>query len=758
MRRFGIVLMVLLLLMLGGGALLYQVSWGLFGRHEGPGEIRGEAVPETVIRARTAGRAGAGAALGAPPGRQILFGDLHAHTTFSTDAFATSLPVMGGMGTNPPANACDFARYCSALDFWSINDHASNLTPRHWAETKESIRQCNARAGDPVSPDLVSFLGWEWTQVGQVPEKHYGHKNVVLLETEEDRVPRRPFAEDTALAVGGAAGPGALALLDDQGFSRRYIDFARYMRERDEVPDCPEGVDTNTLPDDCRERASTPADLFRKLREWGGEAIVIPHGTSWGFYTPPGSSWDKQLSPEQDDPELQSLFEIYSGHGNSEEYRAWRAVERGADGQPVCPAPSEDYLPSCWQAGEILRRRCRAAGEDEATCEEAAVRGREAHVAEGSRGFQVVAGQEPEDWLDAGQCRDCFLPAFNLRPMNSAQYVTAISNFEAPGAPKRARFGFIGSSDGHKAKPGIGYKQQDRHFFNDGIKVANRRAWEVVLSRGGDRSQWRPSEDAHFGGFGTLEVERTSAFMTLGGLAAVHAAGRGRHAIWDAMQRKEVYGTSGTKILLWFDLLNPPPDAAGVRGDGTLPMGSAAGLDTTPRFRVRAVGSFRQRPGCPAHAEQALGAERLAELCAGECDHPSDERKAITRIEVVRIRPQMQEGEDVTPLIEDPWRVLPCPADPAGCSVTFADLEFTAGARDVAYYVRAIEEPAPMVNADGLRCRRDAEGRCIEANPCTQDFRVDREDDCLTEGEERAWSSPIHVDFRRTALARARGD
>ncbi len=74
-----------------------------------------------------------------------------------------------------------------------------------------------------------------------------------------------------------------------------------------------------------------------------------------------------------------------------------------------------------------------------------------------------------------------------------------------------------------------------------------------------------------------------------------------------------------------------------------------------------------------------------------------------------------------------------------------------------AYYVHAIEEPSQMVNADGLRCRRDAEGRCIEANPCTQDFRVDPSDDCLAEGEERAWSSPIHVDFSRTAVAAEAG-
>src|SRR4029079_10019885 len=79
------------------------------------------------------------------------------------------LPFMQGEGAHPPADACDFARFCSGLDFWSIEDHAESITRQHWKQTKESIRQCNAVAGDRKNPDLVAFLGWEWTQVGERP-------------------------------------------------------------------------------------------------------------------------------------------------------------------------------------------------------------------------------------------------------------------------------------------------------------------------------------------------------------------------------------------------------------------------------------------------------------------------------------------------------------------------------------------------------------------------------------------------------------
>ncbi|TMA33346.1 MAG: DUF3604 domain-containing protein, partial [Deltaproteobacteria bacterium] len=96
--------------------LVYAAGRGAFGAHEGPGEIAGRARPIADLEARVRGDREAGRALGVAHPKQVLFGDLHVHTTFSFDAFMFSLPLLGGEGAHPPADACDFARYCSALD------------------------------------------------------------------------------------------------------------------------------------------------------------------------------------------------------------------------------------------------------------------------------------------------------------------------------------------------------------------------------------------------------------------------------------------------------------------------------------------------------------------------------------------------------------------------------------------------------------------------------------------------------------------
>ena len=735
--------LVVVLLIAAGVAAVLASGMGWFGRHEGAGEIRGQRLSTVVVEARASRQRRAAEAAGEADVRQILFGDLHVHTTISTDAFMLSLPLAQGEGAHPPADACDFARFCADLDFWSINDHAEGITPRQWQETVESIRQCNAVAGVGSEPDTVAFLGWEWTQVGATPEDHYGHKNVVMRGLGDDEIPTRPIAS-TGQAASALTGPGVaergLMALGVGG--QRMQDFARLFAERSRVDRCPDGIDVRELPADCIESVATPGELYRKLDEWGFDSMVIPHGTSWGFYTPPGSAWDKQLTAAEHDPQRQRLVEIFSGHGNSEQYRDWRAAVIDEQGNPHCPEPTSDYLPSCWRAGEIIAERCRDEGLPGDECGRRAARARALAAAAGVAGHLTVSGESPDDWLDAGQCRDCFQPPFNHRPLSSVQYMMALRNFDEPNGPERFRFGFIGSSDNHFARPGTGYKEVMRKGMSESRNMSGAMPSFMRRDPGEKLSRSQPfdRDNTRLRGFQLVELERQASFFMPGGLAAVHATGRSRDEIWAALERREVYGTSGPRILLWFDLSNPP----GLEGPAA--MGSTVAMRRAPRFEVHAVGSFEQEPGCPDYAVRGLSPQRLTHLCKGECYYPADQRRLITRIEVVRIQPRVRPGEPIGGLIDDPWRVFSCPPDPAGCSVEFEDPGFASDGRDSVYYVRAIEQPSPAINAGGLRCERDAEGRCTRVRRCGTADTVG--DDCLSETEERAWSSPIFVDWQ----------
>ncbi|MCP5071222.1 MAG: DUF3604 domain-containing protein [bacterium] len=723
--------------------LVFATVRGVFGEDE----VAGDAAPvrrpvEAVAAVQTAQDATI-ASLGAPASKQILFGDFHVHTTFSFDSFLINLPMSGGAGSRPPSDACDFARYCSALDFWSINDHAEALTPRLWEETVESVRQCNEVAGDPADPDLVTYLGWEWSQIGSTPENHYGHKNVVILGTEDDEIPSRPIGSrspGTARAL-NSGGLGLVAGLIAANGERGH-DFIRLVNQVRNTPACSDDVPVRELPRDCLESTTDPEGLFAKLDDWGFESLVIPHGTAWGIYTPAGSDWRKQLAGH--DPERQKLVEIYSGHGNSEKLPRWREIEIAADGSLTCPMPRDGYLPSCWRAGELIEARCLEVGEDADECQRRAADARRNYAAAYQAGWKTLPGYETTDWLNAGQAPGSFFqPSFNYRPRSSVQYMLAVRDFSDPKAPKRFDFGFLGSSDTHTASGGQGYKEFARGEMSDG---RGRREGQPTGGGGvfgGSAEADSPVAESVpfvFGGESPLqlfEIERASAYFVTGGLVAVHSGGRDRQAIWDALERKEVYTTSGRRTLLWFDMID---------GSSTIPMGSTTRQDVLPRFRVRAAGSFEQRPGCPDHAIDALGQQRVDAICRGECYHPGDTRRPISRIEVVRIRPQIAESEPVDGLVEDPWRSFPCPADGTGCVVEFADGEFPEARRDTVYYARAIEAPDQLIHGSNpLGCTFDENGRCVEVAPCGN--LVDASDDCLSEAEPRAWSSPIYVDF-----------
>ena len=529
--------------------------------------------------------------------KQILFGDTHVHSTYSTDAFLWSLKNFNGEGPHLMAEACDYARFCSAIDFWVNTDHAEASTPRKWAETIKAVQNCEAVHKGDRAKDLISFVGYEWTQINpDNKDDHYGHKNVLFLETDEKLLPEVPFGAAGYTSGGFRDRDGLVnakinmlsASVVDFSNRNRYADFIAFYEEVLANPDC----DPNDMNySDCYKSVFTPKDLFSILKTVDSDSIVIPHGNTWGYYTPTESSWDKQLLNEMHDPSMQISIEVFSGHGNSEEFRNWTG-SISKNGLKNCPSPTEDYLPSCWRAGEIIQERCLKNGSSEEICLARAELARQTYIEGGQYGHWSVMGAEPADWLDSGQCKDCFVPAFNMRPNASVQYALALRKFEGDKI-NSFDFGFIASSDNHRARPGTGYKAIDRlvtteangpsnEFFYKNIYPEEEKSdipWEVV-----------PGEINTASELPMFEAERQSSFFTTGGLAAVHVSKRDRKGIWEGFKNKETYATSGPRILLWFDVINSK--------NGRKPMGSKIEMSENPVFEVKAVGSFKQKPGC----------------------------------------------------------------------------------------------------------------------------------------------------------------
>ncbi len=643
---------------------------------------------------------------------QILFGDLHVHTTLSVDALAWNLPAnYKGKGIRPLSEACDFARFCSGIDFFSSTDHAESLTPPNWQSVKDDVRECNAMAGDPENPELVAFTGFEWTQLADGYQDYYGHKNVIFKETSEDQLPVRPIASRPFPIPKKSARRllRVLAPVSDPLHAGAYVRMVNLLNTVAKMTHCPEGVPVRELPPDCLDLAPTAAALFDRLDEWGFDSLVIPHGTTWGLHVPYLVDWSHQI--DENDPRYQRLIEVYSGHGNLEEYREWRSVRVDENGEWVCPEPTDNYLPCCWQAGEIARKRCSGSQEK---CEKVAAEARRKFLEKDFLGHDTIKA-DPDEWLDCGQCRDCFKTAFSHRPGMSAQRALAVTGKDG----KQLKFGFIASSDTHKAKPGTGYAAlRDQTDFS-----AGRNWWYVRMQKRATRAiPW--------------EFERQQSFWYTGGLVAVHAEGRDRDSIWQGLVDKHTYGTSGVRILLWFDLVN-------YADDGDVPMGSDVTQAGPPRFRVKALGSPVLNPGCPQVLVDALGQEFIDDVCDGQCYNPSNRRHPIVRIEVVKVRQQVDPEEETGSLIQDPFLVLECEPGKSLCEAAFEDPAYAGEDRTVAYYVRAIQEETPSVNAQTFNCTYE-DGECVDMDPC-RSLPDHEKNSCMGVAEERAWSSPIYL-------------
>ncbi len=711
------------------------VYFNWFGTYEGAGEVLQEQRVSSTIYLQEGDEKTESV-------KQILFGDLHVHTTFSLDAFTGNLPIIGGEGAHPVADACNFARFCSNLDFFAVTDHAEWLTKREWDDTITSMQNCSISSEGFDNPPIIPLLGWEWTQKSLDKMNHFGHKNVILRNLDKADIPTRPIGAEGRFFEGFLKTPISsilIATLNDFKNRQNYFNWGYRKLVTNSLEYCSSDKPVRDLPSDCIERAATPEILFNKLDDWNVDSLVIPHGTAWGNSAPPLASWATQLNEANHNPKYQKLIELFSGHGNSEEYRSWKTLNLNADDDLSCPQPSQGFIPECHQAGEIIRERCRVSAGSSDECDKRAREARDNYVQSNPFGFLTVPGSQPKEWINAGQCLDCYLPAFNYRPKMSAQYALAIRDF-SNGESKGYRFGFIGSSDNHQSRPGTGYKEALRGLNTDSKYSSKNKAFlrflnsseEPQLPKTKELNLKKLSERIN----SPRQVERISSYLYTGGLVAAHAKERTRASLWESLDNREVYATSGDRILLWFDVINHSSNE-------TKPMGSLIQMQNNPIFQVKALGAQIQNPGCNFETNQAID-EVMERICKGECFNPGDQRKNISSIDIVRIRPQSYEGEPLDALIEDPWRSFSCEPSQEGCVVEFGDDQFLGGNREVIYYARAIQESSMAINAGGVSCDLDDSKKCVKVNLCG-DEDGQGEGDCLGETRERAWSSPIFI-------------
>lgn len=273
------------------------------------------------------------------------------------------------------------------------------------------------------------------------------------------------------------------------------------------------------------------------------------------------------------------------------------------------------------------------------------------------------------------------------------------------------KYGFIAATDNHDGTPGATEERDFKGHLGQQDDTAEKRLGVKLGAPAAD--------DGH--------GEANGAYLRFnpGGLAAVWAEKNTREAIWDALARRETYGTSGTRIRVrffgGFDLpedLHRSPDLVKIGYARGVPMGGdlkAAPEGRSPRFVVWAT---RDPDSAPLQKIQ---------IVKGWVE---DGKPAVKIFDVAcsdGLRPDPKSGQ--CPDNGAKVDLATCRADAdkgaAELSATWTDPTFDPATRAV-YYVRVLEDPVCRWSThDALRLK-------IAPRPGVP-----------ATVKERAWTSPI---------------
>ena len=271
------------------------------------------------------------------------------------------------------------------------------------------------------------------------------------------------------------------------------------------------------------------------------------------------------------------------------------------------------------------------------------------------------------------------------------------------------KFGMIGSTDAHTSIPST---EEDSFFgkISPAEPSGDPLRYEEIVNG-------RPNPDP--------EVKTRLYESMAGGLTAIWARENTREALWDAMKRKEVFATTGTRLRVrvfgGWDLVESDlarSDFAEHGYDHGVPMGGDLTKAPDGKAPTMLIRVLRDPDGANLDRVQIIKGwldrdgkthERIYDVaCAGgrEIKNRRCERPVGNTVNVAQASYTNSIGE---PFLSTAW----------------TDPDFDAKQRAF-YYVRVLEIPTPTWLSFDAKY-----------------FKVDLPDDALMEGQERAYTSPI---------------